>query len=174
MLKMEEIKLKKLAATVQVLNDSGLIKEKIKVIGQPKEKLVTAFIEAVKAIPGGAGGKHCPEAVAEFYNLINPPEEKPVKVEKVKQEAKVKTEKTEKQEPEEKRKQGGIGIIKTIVSSIQKKSLTKAEILEILVAKFPDRPEKGMKATVGIQLSPARLGQKYKLVKNDDRYRIEG
>jgi len=146
--------MKELGAAVKVLNDSGLIKEKIKIVGQAKETLVNAFVEAVKGIPGGKDGKKCPEAVTQFYNLINPPEEKPVKAEK-----------------------GGIqkvGIIATIISSIQKKPLTKAQILEILVEKFPDRKADGMKSTISIQLGPTRLATKYDLKKDGDKYRIEG
>ena len=71
------------------------------------------------------------------------------------------------------RKLGGIGIIKSIVEAIQKKALSKSEILEILVEKFPDRPAAGMKSTISIQLGPTRLATKYKLVKDGDKYRIE-
>ena len=163
MLKMEEIKMKQLGQAAKVLNDSGLIKEKIKIIGQAKEIVVKAFVEAVKAIPV----EKRPKAVTEFYNLIMP---QPIKVEKPakKEPEPVKVEKVEKI------KKVGVGIISTIVSSIQKKALTKSEILEILVSKFPDRPADGMKATVSIQLGPTRLATKYNLTKDGDKYRIEG
>jgi hypothetical protein len=155
MLKTGEIKLKQLAAAVKILNDSGLTKEKIKIIGQEKETIVKAFVEAVKAIPGGADGKHCPEAVSQFYNLImQRAKVEPVKVEKI--------------------KKAGVGIISTIIESIKKKALTKSEILEILVQKFPDRPADGMKSTISIQLGPTRLATKYNLTKDGDAYRIEG
>lgn len=157
-MKTEEIKLKELAAAVKILNDSGLIKEKVKIIGQAKEIVVKAFVEAVKAIPV----EKRPKAVTEFYNLIMPQPEKidkPAKIEPVKI---------------EKIKKVGVGIISTIVSSIQKKALTKAEILEILVSKFPDRPADGMKSTISIQLGPTRLATKYTLTKDGDKYRIEG
>jgi len=67
-----------------------------------------------------------------------------------------------------------VGIIATIIESIKNNPLTKTEILEILVRKFPDRKADGMKATVSIQLGPTRLGSKYILKKDDDgKYVIE-
>jgi len=76
------------------------------------------------------------------------------------------------------KKTGGlkkVGIIATIVKvlSASKKGLTKDEVLEKLVAKFPDRPAGGMKITIGVQLS--QLAKKgVNVVKKDDRYHIDG
>ena len=67
-----------------------------------------------------------------------------------------------------------VGIIATIIESIKKNSLTKAEILAILVEKFPDRKADGMKSTVSIQLGSTRLGSKYDLKKDGDKYHIDG
>lgn len=68
----------------------------------------------------------------------------------------------------------GPGIIATIIESIKKKPLTKAEIHQILVSKFPDRQPEGMRATVSIQLGPTRLGSKFKLLRDGDRFHIAG
>jgi translation initiation factor 1 (eIF-1/SUI1) len=158
MLKMEEIKMKELAAALKILNDSGLIEKPLKMIGQSKIKLVSAFVAAVKAIPGGGSGKNCPEKVSDYYNLImkdeKPETKKPVKIKK------------------ESNPRNGIGIIATIIENLQKKSLSKDEIHQILVKKFPDRPADGMKSTISIQLGPTRLGSKFKLIKDGDKYHI--
>jgi hypothetical protein len=112
------------------------------------------------------------------------------KSDKIKAESKkkpeVKTEKVEKPaekrsvpvEPVEKidkpRKLAGVGIISTIVECLKAGWTTKAAIHQILVEKFPDRKADGMKSTVSIQLGPTRLAKKYKLLKDGDKYRIEG
>ena len=68
----------------------------------------------------------------------------------------------------------GPGVISTIIEAIQRKPLTKAEIHQILVAKFPERQPDGMAKTVSIQLGPTRLGSKFKLIKDGDRFHIAG
>lgn len=67
-----------------------------------------------------------------------------------------------------------VGVISTIVESLKAGWTTKAAILETLTKKFPDRKADGMKSTVSIQLGPTRLATKHKLVKDGDKYRIEG
>lgn len=160
---MEEIKMKELGTVVKILNDSGLIEEKIKIIGQSKENLVSAFVVACKSIPGGVNGKKTPEKVSNLYMLLTK-DAKPANVEKS-------------EKPVIKVKKGanlrnGIGIIATIIENLQKKSLSKDEIHQILVKKFPDRPADGMKSTISIQLGPTRLGSKFKLIKDGDKYHI--
>ena len=66
------------------------------------------------------------------------------------------------------------GVIATIVESITRKPLSKTEILDILVKKFPDRSPDGMWATVSIQLGPTRLGSKFKLLRDGDKFHIAG
>jgi len=66
-----------------------------------------------------------------------------------------------------------VGVISTIIESIKNNPLTKAEILDILTAKFPDRKADGMKATITIQLGPGRLATRYILKKDGDKYVIE-
>lgn len=68
----------------------------------------------------------------------------------------------------------GPGVISTIVESITRKPLSKTEILDILVKKFPDRSPDGMRATVSIQLGPTRLGSKFKLLRDGDKFHIAG
>ena len=54
-----------------------------------------------------------------------------------------------------------VGVIATIASLIEgsgKKGVTKEEILEALVEKFPDRAKDSMKATIGIQV-PGRMSR---------------
>jgi len=162
MLKMEEIKMKELAAAAKTLNDSGLIADKITIIGQTKENLVSAFVAACKAIPEGVNGKHCPKKVINFYNRLMTSDKKP------------ETKKTEKpvKIKKESNPRNGIGIIATIIESIQKKPHTKEELLTILTKKFPDRKADGMKSTISIQLGQARLGSKFKLIKDGDKYHI--
>lgn len=67
----------------------------------------------------------------------------------------------------------GKGIIKTIVECIEnagKDGIKKEEILEILKREFPDREEKSMKNTIGVQI-PSRISkEKFKVSKTDSGY----
>ena len=71
-------------------------------------------------------------------------------------------------------KEGGPGIIQTIVSLVEKagkKGVSKKEILEQLKEDFPDRNEQSMKNTINVQV-PARINKEKFPVKKvgDDRY----
>lgn len=102
------------------------------------------------------------------------------KSDRIKKVIKVKTEKAEKpakRESEVKSKRGGlqkIGIIASIIESIREGWKTKDEILAVLIKKFPDRKAEGMKSTISIQLGPTRLGAKYNLKKDGDKFQIDG
>ena len=67
----------------------------------------------------------------------------------------------------------GKGIIKTIVECIEnagKDGIKKDEILAILKREFPDREEKSMKNTIGVQV-PSRISkEKFKVSKTDSGY----
>lgn len=68
-----------------------------------------------------------------------------------------------------------VGIITTIVELLTKKAYTKAELLEALKTRFPDRPEKGMMHTITCQV-PNRLKSEKDLnvVKlKDGRFKIK-
>lgn len=71
-------------------------------------------------------------------------------------------------------KDGGPGIIQTIVALVEKagkKGISKKEILEVLKENFPDRNEVSMKNTVNVQV-PARINkEKFPIKKvGEDRY----
>lgn len=66
----------------------------------------------------------------------------------------------------------GVGVIATIIESIKKKALSKEEILDILVAKFPDRKANGMRSTITIQLGPSRLPTRFNVQRDGDKFRI--
>ena len=68
----------------------------------------------------------------------------------------------------------GPGVISTIIETISKRPATKQEILDVLCKRFPDRAADGMKATVSIQLGPTRLGSKFKLHRDGDKFHIAG
>lgn len=71
-----------------------------------------------------------------------------------------------KKEPKTKRP----GVITTILDVVKKHGpISKEQIVEKLLKIFPDRPEKGMKSTVGIQV-PSRLNKEKKAnIKKDDK-----
>jgi hypothetical protein len=97
----------------------------------------------------------------------------PEKEEKARPAKKESKPKAEKKAPAEK-KGGGIkrvGVIAAIVAMISKKAMTRAEVLEGLVAQFPDRPEKSMKNTVYCQLT-RDLPKKHNVIRKDDKFKI--
>ena len=69
--------------------------------------------------------------------------------------------------PKENKPPKGIGVIATIASCIEnsgKTGVSKEEILEKLVATFPDRDAAGMKKTINIQVSSRISKEKFKVV----------
>ena len=105
------------------------------------------------------------------------PKEKPAPKEKEAPKAKmevVKGGKSEKTEKKPAKKKKGTGVIASVVEAIEKagkKGVSKEEILKILVEKFPDRAEKSMKNTVGVQV-PGRISRERFEVKStkDGKY----
>ena len=101
-IEIEKIKFKELATAIKVLNESGLLEEKIATVGKSKDELVKLFIGAVQAVPDDAEGNWTgPAAVAEYYqsivvtDAVEAPEEKQKK-EKAPKEKKEKAPKEEK------------------------------------------------------------------------------
>ncbi len=102
-------------------------------------------------------------------------EEKPAK-KKSKKDKKEKGEKKEKKAKKSKEPKGP-GVIATIVECLtaasEKKPASKEHMLKVLVKRFPDRSEDGMKSTINIQV-PGRLANEkdLKIKKNDKGYWI--
>jgi len=75
------------------------------------------------------------------------------------------------EKPKGPKKEAGPGIIKTIISLIEKagkKGISKETILAELIEAFPDREEKSMKNTINVQV-PARISkEKFELGKTED------
>jgi hypothetical protein len=69
---MGQIKFKELAVAIKVLNDSGLLAEKIPTVGKSKDKLVDAFILGVQGIPDDpkTGDWTGPVDAAKYYQEI--------------------------------------------------------------------------------------------------------
>lgn len=75
--------------------------------------------------------------------------------------------------PAPKKGSKGPGVIATIVECIEKagkKGISKEEILEELIATFPDRAEKSMKATINVQVPNRITKEKFEVVSKDGRY----
>ncbi len=106
MISADKIDNNKLKEAAKALNDSGLLEEKLKVIGVGKEALAANFCEAIDGLDDDAAGKietECPIAV-EMYNTLladelPPADEKPAK-EKDEKPAKEKAEKPAKEKAE--------------------------------------------------------------------------
>jgi len=65
-----EIKFKDLREAVVALNESGLVKEKIKLVGTDKDTILKAFMKAVGGIDDVAGKFPGPKVTIEFYNKV--------------------------------------------------------------------------------------------------------
>ncbi len=71
-----EIKFKDLREAVSALNESGLIEEKIKLVGAQKEAILQEFMDKMAKIPDDAEGKFPgPKICLDFYNSILDAEE---------------------------------------------------------------------------------------------------
>lgn len=72
-----EIRFKDLREAVAALNETDLIKEKIKLVGQKKEDILSQFMDVMEKIPNDAEGKFPgPKVCLDFYNGILDAEEK--------------------------------------------------------------------------------------------------
>lgn len=72
----ETIDAEKVKEAAKVLNASGLLEKKIKVVGVSKPNLVQAFIDATKGLSAGGKEDKIPDSVVEAYNyLFTPPKE---------------------------------------------------------------------------------------------------
>ena len=98
-------------------------------------------------------------------------EEEELEEEELEEEEKVvikKKEKKEKKETKKGKKIEKVGIIKTIVSLLQRQPISKEDILSNLVTSFPDRNADGMKATINIQINYRLKKEKgFDVQKND-------
>jgi hypothetical protein len=75
LISMEMIKFKQLSAAVKILNDSKLLPKPIMTVGQTKELIVKAFVDAVQSIPDDKDGNWTgPVEVATYYSEIVVPE----------------------------------------------------------------------------------------------------
>lgn len=75
-----EIQFKDLREAVAALNETNLIKEKIKLVGQKKEDILQQFMSEMDNIPNDAEGKFPgPKIALDFYNGILDAEEKVAK-----------------------------------------------------------------------------------------------
>lgn len=70
-----------------------------------------------------------------------------------------------------------VGVVETIIDNLEKateqKPLSREKMVEILKKKFPDRPEKGMKHTVYVQLAVPEYGlakRGFKILSNPKGY----
>jgi len=64
--KFEDIPLKEIQTAIKALNDSGLVKVKLKVVGS-KENLLNGFIGAINSLPDDSD---YPDVVVNFYNSL--------------------------------------------------------------------------------------------------------
>ena len=66
-----EIQFKDLREAVNALNESGLLKDKIRLVGFSKDEILKNYMDAVDAIPDDANGKFPgPIIVRDFYNKM--------------------------------------------------------------------------------------------------------
>lgn len=61
-----------------------------------------------------------------------------------------------------------VGVIATIIECLQQKHTSKEDILKVLVKRFPDRPEAGMKSTISSQV-PSGLWVEKKITVDKDK-----
>lgn len=148
----KEVKLefKDLREAVIAFNESGLLKEKIKLVGVNKEEILKEFMDTVQNMPDDADGKFPgPAKALEFYNSILDAEEKATKekkaptVEETKPEVEVPETKKETPVPVE----GPKPVVNKIKNSGKKDFIssliaegkyTKKEIVSQTMAEFPE------------------------------------
>jgi hypothetical protein len=65
MKELKDVNIKELKVVIKELNDSGLIKKKIGLVGVTNQKLLDAFTEALGDLPEN---KEVPQGIADFYN----------------------------------------------------------------------------------------------------------
>ena len=160
-----DVKFKDLRAAVDALNkamigDKKLLEKPIKLVGATKENILKEFLAIVENIPDVDGKFPGPAESLNFYNAIVEAEEKAKKtVTPEEKAAKPKAEKAGKTKKEKAEK--GPGVIGTILTLITDKGpITKAAIIDGLVAAFPDREKVRMAKTVAAQLGgsqPTRM-----------------
>jgi len=178
-----DVKFKDLREAVVALNESGLLGEKIKLVGVDKETILKSFMAAMGKIEDVDGKFPGPKAALTLYNDIIDQEEKAVadkgkdkkaadKADKAPKAPKDKAPKAPKAPKDKKEK--GPGVISSILDIITKDGpVTKDKILAKLVKLFPDREEDKMKKTVAVQLggNPSRMEKerKIKFVRDDEK-----
>ena len=96
---LKAIDLKALKEEIKILNETGDLEKKIKVVGTSKENLVDAFGKAVDYLDDQ--GKDIPESCIEFYNSIEWPEPDNGGGEEEEQEEEQEEQEEEEQEEEE-------------------------------------------------------------------------
>jgi hypothetical protein len=165
LIEMGEIKFKELAANIKVLNDSGMISEKINAIGKTKGELVDLFVDRVQGIPDDENGNWTgPEEVAAYYMTLLSPETKD------KSEAKAaKTLKPVKDKGKKSKegKAAGPGVIATIFDLIKTKApITIPAIKEALAVQFADRDQAKMAKTVYAQIGGKKRPLRMETEKN--------
>jgi len=71
MLSPQFVNAKDLRVQMGVLNETGILEEKLKTVGVKKEVMVDTFLKAVESIPEGSPEeKKLPDSVVNFYNSI--------------------------------------------------------------------------------------------------------
>jgi hypothetical protein len=153
-----DVKFKDLRIAVVALNESKLLKDPIKLVGIAKDQILKDFMKAVEAVPDKDGKFPGPKVALDFYNGVLDLQEaakKGIAPPKPAAAAKDKAAGKTKAAPKEKKDKAlkGPGVIETILTIIKKgPAKTKEQILDDLVAAFPDRDKEKMAKTVQVQI----------------------
>lgn len=164
----------------EALNEVLGLKPAIPTEGIKKADLTTQIANAAKLVDPATDEKEfTPEVVTDLKELGFWPEggdtaeEAPAEEaapEKGKGKDKSKKEKDVLKEPKKAKKEKGPGVIATIVELIEKsgkKGITKEEILNELVKKFPDKAKDSMKNTINVQVPNRITKEKWPVEKTE-------
>lgn len=184
---MVDINFKELRAAIVNLNQSGLIKKKLSLVGVAKEKIYEDFMNVMDKMENDPETNEFPEGADEALAYFNKMADLEKKAEEskaktiIKKEVASKSKKSEKKEKETKVKKEskGKGVILSIIDIIKEHGpIDRESIAKKLAKMFPERNETALAKTVYAQIGgslPTRLEREkgIKIKKNkDNTYKI--